>query len=212
MPDKGLKKKYREALRRSINRRNRERLRNQAPTIIANNCNGGVISHDLGLKFRTPTVNLYIPFPDYVRFCEGLPHYLALPESAMRRRGVSSEGCPMGVLEDVRLVFVHYPTFEAARDKWFERAARVDMGNLFLMLAQRDGCTAEDVRRFGALPYEHKVAFVAEPMPDVDCAVYLPEFVQDGQVRVLSDYVSRTSGRRIIDSFDYVRFLNGDSY
>lgn len=50
MPDKGLKKKYREALRRSINRRNRERLRNQAPTIIANNCNGGVISHDLGLK------------------------------------------------------------------------------------------------------------------------------------------------------------------
>lgn len=118
----------------------------------------------------------------------------------------------MGVLEDVRLVFMHYPTFEAARDKWFERAARVDMGNLFLMLAQRDGCTAEDVRRFGALPYEHKVAFVAEPMPDVDCAVYLPEFVQDGQVRVLSDYVSRTSGRRIIDSFDYVRFLNGDSY
>lgn len=112
MPDKGLKKKYREALRRGINRRNRERLRNQAPTIIANNCNGGVISHDLGLKFRTPTVNLYIPFPDYVRFCEGLPHYLALPESAMRRgggvlRGLSdgrAGGCPPRVraLPDLR--------------------------------------------------------------------------------------------------------------
>ena len=212
MPDKGLKKKYREILRSGINRRNRECLRNQAPTIIANNCNGGVIMHDLGLQFRTPTVNLYIPFPDYVRFCEGLPHYLALPQSEMHRGGTSPEGCPTGVLEDVRLVFVHYSTFEAARDKWFERAARVDIDNLFLMLAQRDGCTAEDVRRFGALPYEHKVAFVAEPMPDVPCAVYLPEFSEGGQVRVLSNYVSRTSGRRIIDSFDYVRFLNGDSY
>jgi uncharacterized protein (DUF1919 family) len=211
MPDKGLKKRYREALRSGINRRNREHLRNTDPTIIANNCNGGVILHDLGLRFLTPTVNLYIPFPDYVRFCERLPHYLALPSSEMRR-GVSSEGCPTGVLEDVRLVFVRYPTFEAARDKWFERAARVDMDNLFLMLAQRDGCTAEDVRRFGALPYQHKVAFVSEPMPDVPCAVYLPEFVEDGKVRVLSDYVSRTSGQRIIDSFDYVRFLNGDSY
>jgi uncharacterized protein (DUF1919 family) len=212
MPDKGLKKKYRELLRSGINRRNRERLRNTTPTVIANNCNGGVISHDLGLQFRTPTVNLYIPFPDYVRFCEGLGHYLALSASAMSQGEASPEGCPTGVLEDIRLVFVHYPTFEAARDKWFERAARVDMGNLFLMLAQRDGCTTEDVHRFDALPFEHKVAFVAEPMPETKSAVYLPEFVQDGQVRVLSDYISRTSGRRIIDSFDYVRFLNGESY
>lgn len=211
MPSKGLKRKYRELLRSGINRRDRARLSNGSPTIIANNCNGGVISHDLGLQFRSPTVNLYIPFPDYVRFCERLGYYLALPSSAMAR-GVSSEGCPTGVLEDVRLVFVHYPTFEAAQDKWFERAARVDMGNLFLMLAQRDGCTASDVRRFSAVPYGRKVAFVAESMPDMACAVYRPEFVKDGQVTVLTDYVSKLSGRRNIDSFDYVRLLNGDSF
>lgn len=212
MLNKGLKKKHREILRSGINRRNRGTLRNTAPTIITNNCNGGVIMHDLGLRFCTPTVNLCIPFLDYVRFCERPPHYLALSQSELRRGETSSEGCPTGVLEDVRLVFVHYPTFEMARDKWFERVKRVDTGNLFLMLVQRDGCTAEDVRRFGALPYEHKVAFVAKPMPDVSCAVCFPEFSEGSQVRALSDYVSRTSGRRITDSFDYVRFLNGDSY
>lgn len=201
---------YREVLRRPINRENRSRLCNHNPSIISNNCNGGVIYHDLGLRFNSPTVNLYIPFPDYVRFCRELEHYLSLPKSAMEEGPAASEGCPTGVLEDVRLVFVHYATFEQARDKWFERAARVDMDNLFVILAQRDGCTDEDVRAFGALPYEHKVAFTEKPLPDVACALHIPEFVEDGTLKVLTEYPSRFSGLRIIDRFDYVGFLNGD--
>lgn len=198
-------------LRAPINRRNRMRLCNTTPTIIANNCNGGVIYHDLGLCFSSPTVNLYFPFPDYIRFCKRMSHYLALPYEAMEEGPRASGGCPTGVLEDVHLVFVHYQTFDAARNKWFERAARVDMDNLFIILAQRDGCSADDVRAFGKLPFEHKVAFVNEPMPDVACAFYLPEFIEDGQVRVLTEYISPFSGRRIIDSFDYVGFLNGSN-
>lgn len=34
------------------------------------------------------------------------------------------------------------------------------------MLTQRDGCTDEDVRMFDSLPYDHKVAFTANPMPE----------------------------------------------
>lgn len=206
-----LKKKYRAILRSRINRRDRARLKNVSPSIIANNCNGGVISHDLGLPFFSPTVNLYIPFPDYVKFCTRLDYYITLPSRAMRQGPDDAEGRPTGVLDDVRLVFVHYPTFEAARDKWFERAARVDMDNLFVMLAMRDGCTYDDVRAFGTLPFENKIAFVDKPMPDVPCALYLPEFVEEGGVKVLTGYTSHLSGRRIIDSFDYVKFLNGDN-
>lgn len=215
MPSKGLKKKYRELLRAPINHELRSRLKNGAPTIIANNCNGGVISHDLGLKFLTPTVNLYIPFPDYIRFLRKLEHYLSLPPEAMKPIGgglLNEDTCPCGILEDVRMAFVHYATFEVARDKWFDRAGRVDLSNVFVMLAQRDGCTEDDVRAFDKLPFEHKVAFVAQPMPDCESAVYIPDFAEGDKVRVLSDYVSRFSGRRYIDEFDYVRFLNGDGY
>lgn len=128
----------------------------------------------------------------------------------MRESAPAHEDCPTGILEDIRIRFVHYGTFAEARDKWFDRAKRVDMDNLFLMLAQRDGCTAEDVRRFDLLPYEHKVAFVAEPMADVSCAQYVPEFsMGGGQVSVLSEYTSKLSGRRVMDAFDYVGFLNG---
>ncbi|WP_322151412.1 DUF1919 domain-containing protein [Paratractidigestivibacter sp.] len=214
MSDKGLRKKYRELLRAPINREMRSRLANGAPSILANNCNGGVIAHDLGLRFRTPTVNLYFPFPDYIRFLQRLDHYLSLPPEAMESIGGGSlnEKCPCGALEDIRMAFVHYPTFEAARDKWFERASRVDRSNLFVMLAQRDGCMEDDVRAFDELPFKHKVAFTAQPMPDCQSAVYIPGFADGNQVRVLSDYVSKFSGRRIIDEFDIVRFLNGSSY
>lgn len=87
MNSKELKRKYRETLRHGINQRNRARLTNTTPSIIANNCNAGVICHDLGLRFLSPTVNLYIPFPDYVRFCQRLDHYLGLPAGAMTRGG-----------------------------------------------------------------------------------------------------------------------------
>ena len=154
-------------------------------------------------------MNLYIPFPDYIVFCERIKYYLSLPKTAMKKGPMAPEGCPTGILEDVRLVFVHYATFELARDKWFERARRVDMGNLFFMLTQRDGCTDDDVRMFGELPHTHKVAFTRKPFPGVPCACYIPGFVYDGTVKVLTEYTSRFSGRRIIDAFDYVRFLNG---
>lgn len=208
--DKGFKVIYRETLRWPINMANRSRLSNGNPSIISNNCNGGVICHDLGLRFNSPTVNLYFPFPDYVRFCERLEYYLSLPKPAMREGPSVAEGCPTGVLEDVMLIFVHYPTFEQARDKWFDRARRVSMNNLYLMLAQRDGCTDDDVRAFDALPYDHKVAFTSKPMHDVACSCFLPEFVEGGCVKVLTEYTSRFTGNRIIDAFDYVGFLNGN--
>lgn len=118
---------WRNARRRSLDERNRRRLKNHAPSVIANNCNGGVLCHDLGLRFNSPTVNLFIPFPDYVRFCKELRHYLSLPAEAMTEADLSSE-YPTGYLEDLPLHFVHYSAFEEAKDKWFERAARVDFG------------------------------------------------------------------------------------
>lgn len=200
---------WRKTMRRPLNEKNRRRLQNHAPSVIASNCNGGVLCHDLGLRFNSPTVNLFIPFPDYVRFCEKLEHYLSLPPEAMTETALSLK-YPTGYLEDVHLHFVHYATFEEAKEKWFERTARVDFGNLYFMLAQRDGCTSEDIRAFDALPYDNKVAFVDHPMPDVQCAFYDPTYVaEEGGVKVLTDYKSKLSYRRIMDTWDGVAFLNG---
>ena len=52
----------------------RKRLRNFNPTIISNNCTAGFIYHDLGLEFRSPTINLTIK--QFPLFIAHLPHYL----------------------------------------------------------------------------------------------------------------------------------------
>ena len=57
----------------------RKRLRNTSFSLISNNCIGGVISHDLGLQFRSPTVDLYFTNEDFILFCRHLRDYLRLP-------------------------------------------------------------------------------------------------------------------------------------
>lgn len=47
-----------------VAQRLRRRLVNKDITILANNCNAGFIYHDLGLQFKSPTINLFF-FKDH---------------------------------------------------------------------------------------------------------------------------------------------------
>ena len=48
-----------------INQRNRKRLTNSTPTIIASNCTGGFLYHWLDLGFKSPFINLYMTQEDF---------------------------------------------------------------------------------------------------------------------------------------------------
>ena len=201
------KEQIKKAQRKLINWKNRRRLSNSDFTVFSHNCNGGVVLHDLGQQFKSPTVNLFMKADDYLKFLENLEHYLSFP--TMEK--VFEEGVeyPICRLDDIRLYCVHYKSFEQARGKWYERCKRVNLQNLYVMFAQRDGCTREHIERFSRLPYEHKVVFTAEPMPEFDCAFWDPGFpVTNGEVGVLTDYATKWSGKRYIDAFDYVSFFN----
>ncbi|MPN54610.1 hypothetical protein SDC9_202281 [bioreactor metagenome] len=45
-------------------------------------------------------------------------------------------------------------------------------------------------------------------MPEIDSAYYIKGSEQDGVVRDICQYKSAFSGRRWLDDFDYVSFLN----
>lgn len=198
---------FKQFMRKGLDKRNRARLTNPNPTVFASNCNGGVMTHDLGLQFRSPTVNLYIRPKEYVRFLGNLQHYL------YEARFVAGQGAdyPVGILDDIRVDFVHYQSFDEAVAKWNSRLDRIDLDNAFYVVTERDGCTHDDLVAFDELPYRNKVVFVSKPMLGIASAFYDPSFpVTGGEVDVLSNYVSRLSGRRYLDAFDYVSFFNGD--
>ena len=110
----------------------RKQLRNTSFSLISNNCIGGIISHDLDLQFRSPTVNLFFQDEDFILFCQHLRYYLSLPVEKVDSEMDYPVGALKGDYGTIRLYFMHYDSFDKAREKWKERASRVDYDNLYI--------------------------------------------------------------------------------
>lgn len=203
-----LARQYRSLLRRKLDSNNRANLVNRDFSIICSNCVGGVISHSLGLPFKSPTVNVFLYPKDYLKLIYHLRHYMTIKEMPEDREASILTGYRVGILDDIRLYFGHCPDFQWARTKWFERSERVNYDNLYFIMIERDGCKEDDLRKFDKYPSRHKVVFTTRERPDLKSAYYIPGATQDGQVIDLVGYKGKMTGRRWIDDFDYVSFLN----
>lgn len=186
------------------NGRRKRKLKNRDFTIIASNCNGSIMYHDMGLRYLTPTVNLALSMDDFVELAGDLKRYME--QEIVEVKGES--GCPEGLLGDIRIHFVHYGTFEEGVRKWEERKKRINWDNLFIVGTEKGGCSYETLRRFDRLPYENKVIFTHVEYPEFPSACYIRGFEEKGELGVLTDYRNQFWKRRYLDDFDYVSFLN----
>ncbi|UTW68402.1 DUF1919 domain-containing protein [Anaerobacillus sp. HL2] len=84
---------------------------------------------------------------------------------------VVSSKLPIGRLIDVEIHFMHYSTFEEAKNKWIVRSKRIQHNNIFLMMTDRDGCTYEDMVKFDNLPFK-KVLFTNKRYPEIQSSLY----------------------------------------
>ena len=71
-------------------------------TIISCNCIGGLVYSDLGMKFFSPTINLFIKSPDFVKFANNLKYYLSQELTL-----VSEKEYPIGRIDDIYIHFLH---------------------------------------------------------------------------------------------------------
>jgi uncharacterized protein (DUF1919 family) len=138
-------------------------------TIISNNCWGGHVYRYFGLSYTSPTIGMFFFADEYLRFLKHLDYYLLLDlkfipleqsryyEELKRRNHLM---CPIGVLDDVEIVFLHYHSKEEAREKWNRRKLRMDMGNLIVKMSEMNLCTESHLREFDALPFDRKFVFV----------------------------------------------------
>ena len=196
------------------NRYERQRLQNTDFTILSNTCIGGIISHDMGLQFLSPTVNLYIRPEDFVKFMENLEHYLSVELTEIEHPA----RYPVGKLDDLILYLKHYSSFEEAKTKWDERKKRINYDNLYVMMTDRDftppdkerrACGREVLERFSRLPYK-KMCFTGKSYSDLECWRQIKKN-RDGEcVNIITDIVSY-SGKRLYqyaEQFDYIDWLN----
>lgn len=200
-----ISKYYRAFLRTALNSENKKRLFNRNFTILCNNCVGGVILHELGERFNSPTVNLFFGAEDYIKFLEKLDYYLG--QTLVEAQ--SDKDYPVAKLDDITIYFMHYPSFDEAKRIWEKRIERINRDNLYVILVQQNGCTEELLKKFDELSYKHKLALTARPMPEIKCSYYISGSEQpNGDVMDLCKYKGKFTGRRWIDDYDYVGFLN----
>lgn len=94
-------------------RQMRRALTNPNPSFLCPNCIGGILFHDLGLQFRSPTVNLMLLQTDFVKLVLNLDEYLA---RELRFFPIPDSHFPCARLGDIVIHFTHYANEqEAAR-------------------------------------------------------------------------------------------------
>lgn len=206
---KKITKIYRKILRYEINVRNKKRLLNSDFTIISSNCVGGVLYHELGLRFQSPTINMFMNTKDFIKFCKNISFYTS---KELRLKDKEAYTYPVVGIDDITLHCVHYKDFDDVQSHWNERVKRINYDNIFLIMSERDGCTYQDLLEFDNLPFKNKVVFVHEEKPEVKSAYYIPNTELNGidghWIKGLTEYKGKFTGKRYIDDFDYVGFFN----
>lgn len=188
----------------------RNKLHNENFTILSTNCIGGIIYHNLKLRFLSPTINLWISPKDYIKLLKDPQKYLS--NSDMHEIKIENIDYPVGRLDDITIYGQHYKDFDELKYKWNERKKRINWDNTFVFMIERDGCTYRDLLDFDKLPYKNKVVFTQKKYKDIKSCMVLPNSYDEEKKNVnnLLQYKSSFSILETIDEFDYVRFFNGE--
>ena len=130
-------------------------------TIISNNCAGGAVLHELGMEFKTPTINLQILPEEYGKFCSNLRYYMSarlmnyIPaymsehhKDMLQKMFGGIPDMPYGIINDILVCFQHYNTFEEARCKWEERKSKIDYEHIGFIFHARGPEYEQEAKAF----------------------------------------------------------------
>ena len=191
------------AIRRRAKMRNE--LTNKTPTFLCPNCIGGLLFHDLGLQFRSPTVNLMMYQTDFLKFVLHMDDYLGQELQFFEHPEYKF---PCAHLGDITIHFTHYQSKEEAAHAWYDRSKRIDINNMFVFLEERDGLTKEDIVQLGAIHARGLVVFTAHAYPDIPYALQIPKYENDGEVGNILRKSYWDDHREYEEYFDFVRWFN----
>lgn len=196
-----------EYLRKRIAKRYQQYYEGAIPTLFCNNRTGAMMLHDLGMRFNSPFVNLWIEPDDFLAIC-------ANPEAELSNELVEVDSeldYPVAELNGKKIYFQHYESFNQANEIWKRRLERVDYANISILFVLRDHYSTETIDAFASLPQKHKVMLVGVGHDVVDKAIALPKSSDStGCLEILTDY-SGLSGRRYYDEFDFPAWFSNST-
>ena len=189
----------------------RKKNNNHTFTLLSRNCVAGIVYHQLGEKFYSPTINMLFTPKDFNLFCLNLKDYV---EAELVEDTKIDEKIPAGLLtpkkgQPIRIVFNHYKSFEDAAKKWNERKARINWDDIYVVSVFSDPFNIKDlsdefIKEWNSIPYK-KVMLVDKKYGFDD------EFVLKKPKHYNSVWYFRNHGlswKRTFNQFDFIKFLN----
>lgn len=180
------------------------RLKNKDFSIICGTCAGGVITHRLGKKFLSPTVNLWFTEKDLQKMVRNLKWYMQ-----QELEFIDPEfGYPAAKCGDIVIHFNHVKTNEEAKNQWYKRRDRINYDNIWV-ISSDNKLSYEDIKEFGKIPCKGKVMFTAKEYPEFDYCLYIKAYEGRGTCGTyMSDHTSILDRFVFEKYFDYVKWLN----
>lgn len=141
------------------------RLSESKVSVFACNCWGSQIYKRLGLKVRSPFYNMYESVSEYVRFLKNAKEILSGEKLQFYKTEYNDDRLfdyPVYDLAGMKLHMNNYPDPEEAEKKWYERCARINWDNVFVMMYSDN---VNYIEEFSKLPYQKKICFTTK---DID--------------------------------------------
>lgn len=157
----------------------RRRVKNRRFLLIASDCNGGLLLHDLGMQFTMPTVNM--AFHRFEKLCTHLDEYLAMTPVPM---DAPERSYPMFTLGEAVIEGTHYKSREEFLAAWERRLQRFNacraQGYEILLMADETSLSKNGgLAEYLAAPYR-KICFTNDPAKTGKAFVYIPDRKKNG--------------------------------
>lgn len=195
----------------AIVRRNQmqRELVNKNFSFICPNCLGGMLLHDLGLPFLSPTVNLMMNQCEFVKFALDMDYYLS---QKLCFYDDPYYVCPCAKVGEshraITIHFTHYASREEAESCWKKRIPRIRYDNLFVFAMEKDGMTKEDILKLEMLKVRGLVVFTAHDYPDIPYTCFIPKYQKQGEIGNILVRSYLNDKKEYESYFDFVKWFN----
>lgn len=193
-----------------------KKLKIKNPTIISNNCWGGIISQYLGIPYYTPTVGLYFFADEYIKFLKNFKYYInqkleiiETKDSKYYQEMINKghEQSFVGKLDDVEIVFLHYHSKEEIVEKWSRRVSRINWEYIIFKFCDQNLCSEKNIYDFDNLKVKNKICFTTKEYPN--CKSVITFGSQKNKQEVERDYYV---SHKYLDIIKYINNLEKESW
>jgi uncharacterized protein (DUF1919 family) len=184
------------------NKYERKELKNHNFTILSQICIGSIMYHDLGEPFLSPTINMLFEPDGFIKFMYNIKYYLSLDIKFID----SKKEYPIGLLDDIKIDFVHYNSEDEAMTKWNQRKERIQWDNIFVIACDKD-MSEDAINKFLCLnKYPNRILFSSKFIESM-FSVYQSDFNDGSDARLLN--FCNIFGKRFYQKWiNYTAFLN----